>query len=633
MPIKIIFFLIVFTPLAYSKTFGEGAYVGIPYEQCNWKNKELTDNMLIKNRAGDYHATEAGSTCLTCIGKVKIDKTAAVFNFAPLQDIDETAALNFARGSLVLNQETYVPDDMQSAYKAVKERASRDIPSNCFYASMLNANYFENTDSNSSYYHCENNKPSSKVSYHGCDMKGEKPESCKLGPGTSNNNREHPEKFCLNKDYVDMTAKAFNEMSSCFGFSHEEKQDLFALFNHESSFMLNRKSSTGARCYGQLTPGVHHDINYYVFSKGVDKIVKEEYNIYNEAWNNFSVQDQFNMENYMKHEEDKKKYLDSSPEHRTRCSAIIGQAVIKKDFEKREINQPKSGEMQISRGNYNKNWSADKSSAFTCGVTNDPYSCFFYSMYYYKINQLEFEESYTKNEHSKINFTEKDYSFFKLPVYSNEILSIKGQFTKGDKTINADWLVADEKELKNLLKGAEYKPGQLVVEKVDVFPKEALKRDVVLRSYNGGSSVARDEYAAFLENLKRQMANPDYCKEKKTNNAKRDCRRLRSRLKKGLSLKPKTLNKKFSAYLKPYTKNTKSQASTFVSGIQNDMCHLRNKGSLDPHAKRPVSRKRNMQTKMKRVHKGVSERAMNRFINHVNRTCPKSRDTLWKCGH
>ena len=78
---------------------------------------------------------------------------------------------------------------------------------------------------------------------------------------------------CLSKDYIRMTAKAFNETANCFGFnSKEDKEQLFALMNHQSSFFLNKKAKDkAAGCYGQLGNIHIANINSYIYDPSIHK--------------------------------------------------------------------------------------------------------------------------------------------------------------------------------------------------------------------------------------------------------------------------------------------------------------------------------------------------------------------------
>jgi hypothetical protein len=63
---------------------------------------------------------------------------------------------------------------------------------------------------------------------------------------------------CLNEDYVRMTKETFEATMLCFDI---QPRDIYPVINHESRFLLNSVSPTGASCYGQLTSGLIADLN------------------------------------------------------------------------------------------------------------------------------------------------------------------------------------------------------------------------------------------------------------------------------------------------------------------------------------------------------------------------------------
>ncbi|MGI9549076.1 MAG: hypothetical protein ACR2M7_03770 [Bdellovibrionales bacterium] len=71
----------------------------------------------------------------------------------------------------------------------------------------------------------------------------------------------YPRRPCLNENYITKTNQIFHNMAKCFNLSVPE---LFVLFNHESGFVSNVRSFTGARCYGQMTVDGIKAVNYYI---------------------------------------------------------------------------------------------------------------------------------------------------------------------------------------------------------------------------------------------------------------------------------------------------------------------------------------------------------------------------------
>ena len=76
-----------------------------------------------------------------------------------------------------------------------------------------------------------------------------------------NENYTGEKKHCINKAYVDAISSTFFDMSYCFNLNKQDQVDFFYLINHESGFILNAKSETGATCLGQLTSDYVEEIN------------------------------------------------------------------------------------------------------------------------------------------------------------------------------------------------------------------------------------------------------------------------------------------------------------------------------------------------------------------------------------
>ena len=68
-------------------------------------------------------------------------------------------------------------------------------------------------------------------------------------------------KHCIDESYLKMITKSFSDLIRCLEFTKEESEGLFNLINHESGFILNARSHTKARCFGQLTTGYVKEIN------------------------------------------------------------------------------------------------------------------------------------------------------------------------------------------------------------------------------------------------------------------------------------------------------------------------------------------------------------------------------------
>ena len=130
-------------------------------------------------------------------------------------------------------------ENPQDPVPSITETQPLIIPDICFYAGMLRS-----TNLNNSYYQCP--KPSTPANQ------------------ADSSKQNAP---CLTEDYLKMTAQAFNETADCFGFTDKEKKDLFATINHESAYMLNIRSNTGAICYGQITNRLFQNLNKFIYAR------------------------------------------------------------------------------------------------------------------------------------------------------------------------------------------------------------------------------------------------------------------------------------------------------------------------------------------------------------------------------
>ena len=84
------------------------------------------------------------------------------------------------------------------------------------------------------------------------------------GERKCNKGSAHPRKPCLNKEYIALTARAFHDVARCLRVPLELA---FAIFHHESRFLINSRSYTGALCYGQVTGAAAADFNSFLESE------------------------------------------------------------------------------------------------------------------------------------------------------------------------------------------------------------------------------------------------------------------------------------------------------------------------------------------------------------------------------
>ena len=471
-------FLIVFFLFTLLGPFSHA--VEIPYETCNWKNQAWTERLVTEHL--DLQS-EADCPDMNCATEVHTP---------------------------------YGPDQINTLDPAKK---ALQIPPECFFASAVRSVEKEPAKQKD-----KHNKPTDYPNYYYCSsMQDRKPkilmdplvdpdtEKTIIDPKTGKPRRLYPRAPCLNEDYIKMTHRAFHEIADCFDFSHKDRKNFFKLLNHESSFILNQKSNTSARCYGQLTQATLTEINKRIYiSSNLDPGFKSR------IYNNFA----------------------------SKCPNLLSQVQIPKKIKERA--SPKT----LGRGAV-KAFDSDFEGVLTagkkmiCQLTQDPYTCFFYSMYNMKKNQIQLENTintYSDNdreanawpsladrsgESPKSQEFKKVYTDFKLPLEKNEMLIIRGPVTINGTNKERSWLMGNGKEVYDTLFGkgrvSSYNIEDLEVKKVTVFDfDEKSKADLLYQAYNGGSSIVSSKLSAYIIHQRSKMAEGTTCLKCKTNSTFRE---------------------------------------------------------------------------------------------------------------
>ena len=197
------------------------------------------------------------------------------------------------------------------------------MPLECFFAGAIRGASIY--DPGESFYYCEKNS--------------NRPGNMPVVDESKNPRIVSPRRACLNKDYMYLTARAFNKTADCFGFNKLEKEDIFRLFNHESSFLHNIKSPTGAKCYGQLTNGAITEINKQIYFSDTSSRLPYSH-IFNEV-------------------------IDKCPGLQ---NAVLNPEIYK-------------SEKQAGKKSIAKFRAIVSRSPTSCKITQNPYSCLFYAFY------------------------------------------------------------------------------------------------------------------------------------------------------------------------------------------------------------------------------------------------------------
>ena len=502
-----------FFPSFLLAAFAAAADAPPPFEKCDWSNREYAERLVRDSEADINAITEAGF-CADCEKEMK-----------------------GAEG----RQEGFI--------KMITEFMKRDLPPECFLASAARSV----------------NKEAGKTAYYYCVSPTIKENSHYMTPVTDHKGKKrviYTRAPCISESYVMMTFRAFHSMAFCFGFSPLEKKRIFALFNHESSFILNQKSPRGARCYGQMSDVTVNEVNKRIYLSG-NREPSLRSQIYNEALEKCpNLAEKVNIHD------------SSRPDGRQKTDRSF------KSESRREMN---------------------------CRVTQHAPTCLFYSMYNIKINlgQIGAVLRSRPDLPQNMDIPERMQRHFPLPIRLNEALVIKGKFKeggegakssyKGGKAVYREFVVRDALQLYGILYDSKtgkmrrgYNPKDLKIEKAPVYEiDENTKWSLAYLAHNGGLTMTKDKLKTFIERGKNSFASGDLCEDGK-NSKEEECssrraRELRARIKKGRPL-PFDM-KDFHDLLKE--EKVSQEAREFLSKIRQDADYLNDE---DADKIKPLSR-------------------------------------------
>lgn len=542
----------------------------IPYEICNWQNEQYTEEMLEKTKkmietAKQSYITEAFSSCTS-------------------------AHCDDFRGIIMVDGYRWVKNTWKNFLSdcSLPNRSPiPNIPNICFYANMLRP-----VAGIEKFYHCENanNSPKEKMNFL-CSK--ENKNNCAWFPSHKNNEQLcstlsenectktsiDPVKFCQNKEYVQTTAAAFNKLARCFEFSKDDIKSVFALFSHESSFMLNAHSrdEDQARCYGAVTGNTFEQINRYIYAH--DNIHRHIYSEtfvesccgpHKNSYKNFSecsnikkqLKEQEGKEVEMKIIDDRvdsyctqvknwQRYADIFSDAKRKCphlpEKVFPQKILKYEY------KDKNGKLK-NRTNEEVDGLSTESNKFTCALTHDPYTCMLYSMYYAKMNAKNFEVILSTFPH-----------LFEI----------------------------------------ESRPPPL--QRIPLFSKKVLRKFFIQTAHNFGSGF-KSTFPQFLEHLKRKFSenDPQY-------------KSYHDKLLNGNSLTEKDLFDTFKMFFNSEVKNKKKnkEARHFAEKVQKNMDYM-------DHKKNEKDLRRNFRTYVKDKDGNTpSDEEVENFVKAVKQQCTK----------
>ena len=227
------------------------------YEECDWTNLKLTSKII----------KQTNSTTSTCISFNPSGECAD----PPQQETPED------EGSFMLSffkqVNTYLQEQEWFSFFYGTEEISQTTNTNkieniCFLASSIKGkNIFKVKGSE---YSCSDGRTNLNQRFYYCDNV-ETPNSCQtvmsVTDDEGNTRLIYPRAPCLSEDYIQTLSTSFHNMSDCFNLSKRERNDLFSIIHHESYFMPNSRSPTGAKCAGQLTTRALINLNMNILLK------------------------------------------------------------------------------------------------------------------------------------------------------------------------------------------------------------------------------------------------------------------------------------------------------------------------------------------------------------------------------
>ncbi len=542
----------------------------LPYEKCRWFNKGFTDR-IIRETKEDLSSLESGTKCVDCI----IDRLMSM--------IDDTVEV------------------INNAIQQITSQSSH-IPDICFLASTLRvvgkANWQPSTQN---YYYCSSSHaPKIQPNMMFANCRGSNQKKCALvEPQPVKKKRSkrhrfiHPRRPCLNEAYIKQTAEAFNKTADCFGFtSKKDKNQLFALMNYESSFILNKKATpygdkriTTARCYGQIKNGIIIDINRYINypklqknSQSLDPQQEAYHNIYKDVIN--------------------------------KCPFLKNKTAFMLDLCKRSSTDAYT--KCLKRG--------PSKSALKCRTSQDPYSCLFYTLYNLKIQHINIDNILKAKEPLPRALSTKGFSKkhaknkkliedFTLPLNVNEILVIKGSINIEGKETNVHFLVRDAKEAHDIFnqRRIKYDTENIWIRKVKVFDDNQLKWAFSHLAHNGGGALVRTHFKLFMKQFKECVADSS-CSQ-----SRRDYGNYRRSLLKGYSLEGGVISQSFEQYTRNHSVPNKYEVSIFLDRLNSRLNYFSGNGKALRNAVNNLSSK-----------KPLNKEQVKQFLKSVISQCPSS---------
>ena len=248
----------------------------------------------------------------------------------------------------------------------------------------------------------------------------------------------------------------------------------------------------------------------------------------------------------------------------------------------------------------------------TCRLTQDPATCFFYSLFNMQKNRIRLEvalNTVDKKIPRKTKVPENIKQDFLFPIRLNEVLHVKGIVKVNGKKRRIDEIFENNNEVYKSMKEVQYDPKDLAIKKVKLFKIDFNRKWKILYwLYNGGSSVADTYIWNFIREEKKTLS-----RECKRNHMGFQRCKHRRQIIQNRSLPFDT--EKFESYLQlnyDGSQKRRKEVAEFISDIKKDMNYLTNEGRLKIH--------------LQSLHKNnpdIEQEDIDEFVDRVEKHCPK----------
>ncbi len=377
---------------------------------------------------------------------------------------------------------------------------SGGIPSICFLSSSArgSANRPPSAyNSRKKYYHC--NSPNDINTTGALAVKN---------PQTGQTHHLFLRSPCISEDYISSLVKTFNKMTYCFGLSQREARNLFAIINHESQFIPNVQSPTGARCAGQLTKDTVNTLNMNILLGQ-----HPEFHAHQSASN--------------------------------KCPSLIHKTIPP------DLHCTSSCAHTLQKGNYDSKKKKLNKYPKTCKLTSNLTQCFLYTFLNFKSAIKTFDHTFRHdNEFGRADAVDERFTdLYGAGLNPNTIIVAENA---DSSAAAAPYLFTSAKSAYEEVQKHNDQPNNpmydLNVKTVPLISEKDMdhfKFFSTQLSYNGGSDVIRNQVGNFLSFLKQELEQAD-CASPNTN---KYCK-YRQKILKGESLDLSAVKEDFTNFLR-----------------------------------------------------------------------------------